>query len=107
MTRTPGCPPYSGLGEVTAMVMMLDSGDFASEFDSGSVILSFSGGLNWVVHMKKMSSRKATSTIGVMSMLMPMRRFFLSIAPLLLLPLGRRGREQLDRLVRGLVHHVV
>jgi hypothetical protein len=33
--------------------------------------------------MKKMSSRNATSTIGVMSMLMPMRRFFLSIPPLL------------------------
>jgi hypothetical protein len=29
--------------------------------------------------MKKMSNRNATSTIGVMSMLMPMRRFFLSI----------------------------
>src|SRR6266487_2031809 len=64
---------------VTASVMMSDSGDFASELDSGSEILSLSGGLNWVVVMKKMSSRKATSTIGVMSMLMPMRRFFLSI----------------------------
>jgi len=31
--------------------------------------------------MKKMSSRNATSTIGVMSMLMPMRRFFLSTDP--------------------------
>ena len=44
--------------------------------------LSWSGGLNCVVVMKKMSSRNATSTIGVMSMLMPMRRFFLSIRAL-------------------------
>src|SRR5947208_4101701 len=91
---------------VTATVMMSDSGDLASELDSGSVILSFSGGLDWVVHMKKMSSRNATSTIGVMSMAMPMRRFFLSIVQLLTL-LGGRRREQLDRLVRSLVHHVV
>src|SRR5712675_122580 len=56
--------------------------------------------------MKKISSRKATSTIGVMSMLTPMRRFFLSMSwPLL--AFARRRREQLDRLVRGFVHHVV
>ena len=79
MTRTIDWLPRSGLGAVTAMVMMSDSGDFASELDSGRVILSFSGGLNCVVHMKKMRSRKATSTIGVMSIEMPMRRFFLSI----------------------------
>src|SRR5437867_8612910 len=79
MTRTEDMFPVSGFGEVTAIVMMSDSGDLASEFDSGSVILSFSGGLNCVVHMKKMRSRNATSTIGVMSMLMPIRRFFLSI----------------------------
>jgi hypothetical protein len=36
------------------------------------------GRLNWAV-MKKISSRNATSTMGVMSMLTPMRRFFLSM----------------------------
>src|SRR2546426_4021577 len=108
MTRTIDWLPRCGLGAVTAMVMMSDSGDFASELDSGRVILSFSGGLNWVVHMKKISSRNATSTIGVMSIEIPMRRFFLSIAgsPLELLLRGRR-RQELDGLVRSLVHHVV
>src|SRR5438105_5545083 len=86
--------------------MMSDSGDLASEFDSGSVILSFSGGLNCVVHMKKISSRNATSTIGVMSMAMPMRRFFLSIDPLLA-PLAGGGGQQLNGLVRRFIHHVV
>src|SRR5215471_13235950 len=65
---------------VTAMVMTSDSGDFASELDFGRSILSFSGGWNWVVVMKKISSRNATSTMGVMSIAMPMRRFFLSMA---------------------------
>src|SRR5437867_2803564 len=106
MTRTEDMFPVSGFGLVTAIVMMSDSGDLASELDSGSVILSFSGGLNCVVHMKKMSSRNATSTIGVMSIAIPMRRFFLSIARPLSLLAGRGG-EQLHGLVRGFVHHVV
>src|SRR5437899_3109955 len=106
MTRTPDWLPNSGRGAVTAIVMMSDSGDLASEFESGKVILSFSGGLNCVVHMKKMRSRNATSTIGVMSIEIPMRRFFLSIASWLL-PLVARCRQELNGLVRGLVHHVV
>src|SRR5437867_4972937 len=60
VTRTTGA-------RVTEIVMMSDSGDFASELDSGSVILSFSGGFIWVVVIKKISSRNATSTMGVMS----------------------------------------
>src|SRR5262245_26750986 len=94
---------------VTEIVMICDSGDLASELDSGSVILSFSGGFICVVVMKKISSRKATSTVSVMSMAMPIRRFCFSIAGFLLrLPVvGGRGGEQLDRLVRRLVHHVV
>src|SRR5205814_10568135 len=67
------------------------------------LISSACGVRNTVVTMKKMSNRNATSTIGVMSIAMPMRRFFLSIAQLLTLVGGRR-REQLDRLVRRLVH---
>src|SRR5262245_605871 len=96
---------------VTAIVMMSDSGDFASELDFGRSIRSLSGGWNWVVVMKKIRSRNATSTMGVMSMLTPILRFFLSMVSLrfrsrLLLVRGG-GREQLQHLVRRLVHHVV
>ena len=60
--------------------MISDSGDFASEEDLGRSILSFSGGWNCVVVMKNISNRNATSNMGVMSMLTPMGRFFLSLS---------------------------
>src|SRR5437899_4598874 len=92
---------------VTAMVMISDSGDLASELDLGRSIRSRSGGWNWVVVMKKIRSRNATSTMGVMSMLIPMRLFFLSTSASPLLPVRGRRREELEHLVRSLVHHVV
>src|SRR5688572_7898392 len=47
----------------------------------GRLISSACGVRNTVVTMKKMSSRKATSTSGVMSMRMPGRAFFLPLPP--------------------------
>ncbi len=67
------------LSLVTPMVMTSLSGIFRSEDDSGRSMRSFAGGANWVVVMKKMSSRNATSTMGVMSMLIPMRFFFFNM----------------------------
>src|SRR5688572_2843644 len=87
---------------VTFAVMMCVSGFLNSEADAGSVICSFSGGWNCVVVMKKMSSRNATSTSGVMSIAIPIRL-------LLILPtcrLLRARREVLHRLERRLVDHV-
>src|SRR5688572_1720332 len=90
--------------------MMFDSGFLNSEADAGSVIFSFSGGWNCVVVMKKMRSRNATSTSGVMSIAMPTR---LGLRILLMaLPRGPGGlvrgprRQVLHGLERRLVDHV-
>ena len=50
------------------------SGTWISELDSGRFTATCYGGLNWVVDMKKISSRNATSTMGVMSMFTLLRR---------------------------------
>jgi hypothetical protein len=55
-------------------VMTLDSGSLISEFDWGSVICTSSGGLNWVVNIKNVNSKNATSTSGVISILIPALR---------------------------------
>src|SRR5688572_24909873 len=80
-----------------------DSGTFKLEWLSGREIGTFCGGSNCDVDMKKMSSRKATSTIGVMSILIPIR--FIFFAAMLL----RRflDGEHLDHFQGRLVHHVV
>ncbi len=54
-------------------MIVLVSGTWISDFDPGSATLTRSGGLKVVVVMKKMSRRNATSTIGVMSILIPIR----------------------------------
>src|SRR6476660_2812867 len=94
---------------IREMVMMSLSGALRSEDDFGRSILSRSGGWNCVVVMKKMSSRKATSTMGVMSTETPMRLIFLSMAsPSPRLALGRSARgEELDGFERRFVDHVV
>src|SRR5262245_27863674 len=58
------------------MIMTSDSGSLNAECELGSSICTLSGGLNCVVSMKNVSRRKATSTMGVMSILMPTRGFF-------------------------------
>src|SRR5215831_10998309 len=62
---------------------------FTSSF-GGRLISRACGVRNTVVTMKKMRSRKATSTIGVMSMRMPTRRLGRRKPPLPFLPLGCR-----------------
>jgi hypothetical protein len=47
--------------------MILLSGSFISEIDLGIVTITGSSALNWVVSMKKVNRRKATSHIAVMS----------------------------------------
>ena len=54
-------------------IMTSDSGSLKSECEDGRVIVTSSAGLNWVVSMKNVSSRNATSTSGVMSMRTPAR----------------------------------
>src|ERR1043166_2437892 len=57
------------------MLIVFDSGTSVFKSFGGKLISSALGVRNTVVTMKKMSSRNATSTIGVMSMRMPTRRF--------------------------------
>ena len=61
----------------TRSVITFDSAISTLAFGSGGRLISSACGLrNTVVHMKKIRSRKATSTIGVMSILIPMRLGF-------------------------------
>ena len=55
------------------IIITSDSGSLNSEWEDGNTIVTSSCGLNCVVSMKKVSSRKATSTSGVMSILTPCR----------------------------------
>src|SRR6267154_272106 len=119
---------------MTRSVITFDSAISTLAFGSGGRLISSACGLrNTVVHMKKMRSRNATSTIGVMSILTPMR-FGLRRLPFLCLtpdsgvstaPIGRssfrsqsrgsmrqRGflaghqlRDQTERDRIGLLHH--
>src|ERR1044072_4969181 len=57
------------------MLIVFDSGTSVFKSFGGKLISGALGVRNTVVTMKKMSSRNATSTIGVMSMRMPTRRF--------------------------------
>src|ERR1043166_8716380 len=57
------------------MLIVFDSGTSVFKSFGGRLISSALGVRKTVVTMKKMSSRNATSTIGVMSMRMPTRRF--------------------------------
>ena len=60
----------------TVMVITPVSGKVKVECDVGVCTATSSGFLNTVVDMKKINSKKATSTIGVMSILIEILRFF-------------------------------
>src|SRR6185295_12131407 len=62
------------VGAITRSVNTFDSAISTFALGSGGRLISSACGLrNTVVHMKKMRRRKATSTIGVMSILTPIR----------------------------------
>jgi len=67
--------------------MTSDSGSLNCEFEDKNSIYTSSGGLNCVVNMKNVSRRNATSTRGVMSILMP---------ALWTLILGMNGSDQIN-----------
>src|SRR6185503_18200752 len=77
---------YSRPSARTRIVSVFDSGTSVFRSFGGRLISSALGVRNTVVTMKKMSSRNATSTIGVMSMRMPSRRFLRETAKPFFLP---------------------
>src|SRR5258706_6589031 len=86
--------------------MTLDSGNLIAECDEGSDISTSSGGRNWVVSIKNVSSRNASSTIGVMSTRTDILAFLI---------FGIRepfrsylffGRKRLDDVVARFIDHI-